>query len=259
MNIVKVKVFLSMMLCCLILVGFSPSVFAQDDDYTIHVRRDFGYGLGNTIQGRFTVRLRGDDTQVERVTFLMDDEVMGRAISAPFSYQFHTDRFESGTHRLSAEVVLVDGRVVQTPFLQFNFLSQQESRQQVTSLLIGIGSAIILTLVIMAAIQTLVINKKQKGAHLAGSPRHYGLLGGTICPKCGRPFRRHIWGMNLMVGRLDRCDNCSKWVMTVRATSSALQAAEEAELEAMKEDEPISTIQGDKKDLLEDTKYFDEI
>lgn len=259
MNVMKVKLVCGLLLCFVTFIGFTPIVSAQDENFTIHVRKDFGYGLGNAIQGRFTIRLVGDDTQVEQVTFLIDDEVVGTVGSAPFSHQFSTDEFESGTHRLSAEVDLVDGRVEKTPYLQFNFLSQQESSQQIKYSFIGIGSAIVITLLIAVAVQALVINKKPKGAHPPGLPRDYGLLGGTICLKCGRPFRRHIWGVNLLVRRLDRCDHCGKWVMTVQATPSALRSAEEAELEAMQEDEQISPVQRGEKDLLEDTKYIDEI
>lgn len=255
----KIKFFMALILCLGLLIAFPQTGLSQDEAYKVHLRKDFGYNMGSDIQGRFTIRLLGEEEKVSKVTFYIDDAVLQEDESAPFSYQFKTEQFDSGMHRLFAEVLLDDDHTVRTSTVQYNFLSRKEANQQMWTVLIGIGGAIVGSLLLVAIIQSLVIKKSGKGPHQTGMPRNYGILGGTICPKCGRPFRRHIWGMNLLIGRLERCDNCGKWVMTVRATPSALQSAEEAELEAIQEDEPIFPVQGDEKDLIEDTKYFDEI
>jgi ribosomal protein L32 len=85
------------------------------------------------------------------------------------------------------------------------------------------------------------------------------MLGGTVCPKCGRPFPRHLFGIKLIVGRLDRCDNCGKWVMTNRATPAALRAAEEAEKADLVADEAVTAVKEDNSPSLDDTRYMDDL
>ncbi len=127
------------------------------------------------------------------------------------------------------------------------------------TLLIGIGVALGGIFAIVALVQALFIKKGKKSPHQPGEPRSYGILGGTVCAKCGRPFPRHILGINLLVGRLDRCENCGKWVMTTRATPAALRAAEEAELEAIEADQkPAPSKDNFKKDL-DDSRFFDDL
>ena len=233
--------------------------YAQDTTYTVHVRRDFGYGMGSDIQGTFTIRLLGDEEKVESAEFFIDEAVLYRTDEAPFSYQFSTQEFESGMHRLYAEVLLNNGNTIRTNAVQYNFLSQKEAGRQIRDVLIWIGGAILGAVAIVAVVQSLLISKDGKGTHQPGTPRNYGIMGGTICRKCGRPFPRHIWGINLVVGRLDRCDNCGKWVMTTRATPKALQLAEEEEMQAIANEEPHVSLEKNEGDSLEETKYFDEV
>lgn len=253
------KRFFVFLLCLGLLLCHTLTAKAQDEDYQVHIRKDFGYGMGNTIQGRFSMRLLGDEAQVKQVTFFVDDEVIATVDSAPFRIQFSTDDFEVGTHQLYAKVELSDGGVYRTPAAQFRFLSSGEAGKDVTTLLIGLGGAIILTLLIVAAVQALLIKKKPKQSYGLAVPRDYGILGGTICPKCGRPFPRHIWGLNLLLGRLDRCEHCGKWVMTVRTSPAALRSAEEAEIGEIQPETMPDFDHENKNDSLEDTKYFDEI
>src|SRR6185436_10633364 len=63
-----------------------------------------------------------------------------------------------------------------------------------------------------------------------GTPRRYGLMGGAICPKCGRPFTRHWWGLNAGLSKFDRCDNCGRWSLVRAAPLEKLRAAEAAEV-----------------------------
>lgn len=249
----------SLIFMVLILLGVVMPVYGQESDYSVHMRRDFGYGGGSNIRGTFTISLVGAEERVGAVTFLMDGEPMATIREAPFTFKFHTDDYGFGIHRLSAEVNLQGGSIQTTSALQYNFVSPTSEREQVTTLLVGIGGAVVVTLLIVGAVQTLFIRRKANSPRQPGEPREYGLLGGTICTKCGRPFPRHIWGINLMVGKLDRCDNCGKWVMTVRATPEAIRLAEEGEQEAVHEDKVISTGKTDPTDDLEDTKYFDDL
>ncbi len=245
-----------LMIFLLILTG---RVFAQESDYGIHLHRNFGYGGGSNIRGTFTISLVGDAAPVDQVVFLIDGEPMTVVGQAPFSFKFHTDDYGFGMHTLQAEVTLADGSVQKTGTLQYHFVSQEMESKQVLSILGGILGAIIVVMILAALIQSLVLKRSHRGQRSAGQPRQYGLMGGTICPKCGRPFPRHIWGLNLLAGRLDRCEHCGKWVMTTRATPAALAAAEKAE--QADDAEMLFSPAASQADVneLEATKYIDEI
>lgn len=253
------RIFMIVLMLFGLLIGLFTEVQAQDFEYEIHVRKDFGYNMGSNIQGRFSVSVLGEEENVAHVTFYIDNTVLQRVERPPFKYQFNTEGFDPGIHRLYADVQLIDGRTEKTSVVQYTFLSQKEASKQITTVLIGIGGAVVGTLLIVALIQGLVINRDGKPRHQSGTPRNYGLLGGTICRKCGRSFPRHIWGINLVVGRLDRCDHCGKWSMTIRATPKALRMAEEAEQESFDGGSLEVPVPVDNKDLLEETKYFDDI
>lgn len=251
---------LSFLIVLLLLAGVNSSVAAQtSSDYAVHLRRDFGYGGGVNIRGKFTISLVGDEAEVAQVRFLLDGETMATRTSPPFRFQFQTDDYGFGTHRLWAEVQLKDDTLLTTEALQYNFVSPETEREQIIPLFIGIGGALVVTLIIVGGIQYLISRGKSGGRRQPGEARRYGLLGGAICPKCGRPFVRHLWGMNLVVGRLDRCDNCGKWVMTTRATPEALQAAEAAEQAAEQADQVAADDAWRPEDSLDETRFVDEI
>jgi len=251
------KLFLSLFITICIILALPHAILAQDTDYRISLRRDFGYGNGMDIRGTFSIRLVGEATPVEQVAFLIDGQPMGTILEAPYRLQFHTDDYDLGLHSLIAEVTLLDGTTLQTEAIQANFVSADQEGKFVTTILVGIFGVIILSFIIMAVVQTFVF-KKKKGQKTAQKGQ-YGLLGGTICPKCGKPFPRHIWGINLVVGRLDRCEHCGKWVMTTRASPDALQAAE-----ALIEENPTQPQKAKippeqtLEQRLEDSKYIDE-
>ena len=245
------------MMC--LLVAFTRPVFAQEDDFGIRLRRDFGYGAGSNVRGTFTVSLTGDESQVASVAFLIDDELMALVEIAPFRFQFHTDDYGFGRHRLSARVTLHDGRVLNTAFVGMNFLSPEEERSSIVTLFVGLGGVLVLGLVIYALVQALVFKRKPSHHGGTGEVRQYGVLGGTICPKCGRAFPRHIWGINLGVGKFDRCEHCGKCSMTTRATPEQLREAELAEAETQQPEFDDANGADLVRDPLEDTRFFDEV
>lgn len=255
----KRKLFIFLIVIAILGSVSTSLVRAQDEDYRVHVRKEFGYNWGADIQGRFSIRLLGDETQVAQVRFFIDDTLLATVSSAPYRFQFRTDDFADGVHHLFAEVQLKDGRNITTSALSYNFLDSQDANQDVGRILLYIGGALLGTLLIMGLVQGVILKSRDTSPHQPGEARQYGLLGGTICPKCGRPFPRHIWGMNLVVGRLDRCENCGKWVMTVRATPSALKAAEEAEWRAYQAEQAQAINPPDLDQDLDDTRYFDHL
>ncbi len=243
---------------CAALLLMGP-VMAQATGYSVHLSRDFGYGGGVNIRGTFTISLVGDSTKIQKVTFLIDGKTMTTINTAPFKFQFNTDKYGIGMHSLSAQYTLQDGTTGKTDTVDYNFVSPQAERKQVGLLLGGIGGAVLVTLLIVALVQGLVLKNSRKHLHQPGEPRHYGILGGTVCPNCGRPFPRHWWGINLIGGRLDRCDNCGKWVMTHRATPAELAAAEAKEVQDVKADQTVTNLKQDQKEDIDNSRYVDEV
>lgn len=264
-NDIKAKRQMKQKILAVLILGFGllwaipMNVNAQSDGFQINLRKDFGYNMGSTIQGRFTVRLVGDMVDVSRVSFYLDDEILGEVDSEPFHYSFSTNTFVPGTHRLFAEVQLKDGSKQTTSEVNYHFLSPKEASQQTTKLLLWIGGAIVGSMLVVGLVQMYLTRKTPRVSHTPGSPRNYGFLGGAICPRCGRAFPRHIWGINLVVGKLDRCEHCGKWFLATRATPYALRIAEEAELSEAPSEEIKPTAQEDQKKILDDTKYFDDV
>ena len=43
-----------------------------------------------------------------------------------------------------------------------------------------------------------------------------------------KPFARHFWGINLVVGKYDRCPHCGKWGLVRAMHPDVLDAAVEA-------------------------------
>jgi ribosomal protein L32 len=258
MNKQLIFIYSFLLVFCTVLTLVTP-VNAQTTNYSVHLNRDFGYGGGVNIRGTFTISLVGDTAQVQEVTFLIDGKAMTTIRTAPFKFQFHTDDYGFGMHSLWAEYNLQDGSAGKTEAVEYHFVSPEAERKQVSTILGGIGGAILVTLLIVALAQGLWLKRSRKHLHQPGEPRHYGVLGGTVCPNCGRPFPRHWWGINLLVGRLDRCDNCGKWVMTHRATPAELAAAEAKEEQEIKADQKAPDTKQNRKDDLENSRYVDEI
>jgi len=99
-------------------------------------------------------------------------------------------------------------------------------------------------------------NERKNPAPL-GAPRSYGLSGGTICPNCGRPYSRHIWAPNVVIGKFDRCPHCGKWRVVQRLSTATLRAAEQAELEGSEPSLPETPLSEEEKlrRLLDDSRF----
>ena len=259
MNNNRKILFAVMLVITFLSVAVGP-VRAQSEGYGLHLVRNFGYGGGANIRGTFTISLTGDETQVQKVNFLIDGSSMAMVESAPFKFQFQTDDYGIGTHLLTAEYTLIDGTTALTSSLQYNFVSAEDERSQVTTILLGIGGTVVAALLIVGLVQGVLL-KGKRSTYAPGEPRNYGMLGGAVCPKCGRPFPRHLWGIKLVVGRLDRCDNCGKWSMTHRASAEELAAAEAAERREVLADQQVSEVdeKPGQRSALDDSRFMDDL
>jgi len=190
--------------------------FAQEDGFTLKLNRDFGYGgFTGDIQGLFSFRADGPADLV-RVEFYIDDQLVGGVDAAPWRLQFRTDDYPLGIHDLYALGYTTGGQTVRSNVIKREFV--EASVGMATA-----GRIIVPLLVLALAIPLfMALIERRRGKQRRG----YGVAGGAVCPKCGKPFARHLWAPNLGLSKFDRCPHCGKWSQVRVASAEALQAAE---------------------------------
>ncbi|GAB4521465.1 MAG: hypothetical protein Fur0018_02010 [Anaerolineales bacterium] len=194
------------------------------------LRRDWGYGgLNGQIQGHFTARVKGRD-DLSRVVFYLDEQVMAEVDAPPFELRFVTDSYPLGKHMLYAVGYTARGQEMLSNVVYAEFVSAEQGWQEARRMIIPLLAIIFGGMLLTAAITWFA--EQRRGPVPAGAPRTYGILGGAVCPKCGRPFSRHWWAPNILSGKFDRCPHCGKWSLVRMASRHDLRAAEQAELEA---------------------------
>lgn len=228
---------------------------AQSDvPYSVSLRRDFGYGNGADIQGKMTLSLKGDESQIKRVVFLIDGKEMAVLTQPPFKTSFSTDTYAIGQHELSAEVETVQGEVYDTRGLTYNFIGSDQVGKSMQKILLPVFGVIAASLLI-----SYLVGKPKKSGNEPGQISYGAMWGGAICKACGLPFSRSPFGMNMVIGRLERCPHCGKWQFTQRTSTERLAEAEKGLLKKVElpQETPVGSDQG--QDLLDDTRYIDKL
>lgn len=225
-----IKLFLLM---ALLLAAARPAL-AQEGEFKLDFNRNFGYGSGINVRGSMSLAIVGNRDAIRRVTYFMDGKEIATVEAAPFTFAFSTSDYPVGLHAFSALVETQDGRQVTTQTIQRNFLSNEEQNQSMQRIFIPVLVGILVFTLIGVGMQ---VWASRKGHQAPGTPRNYGMMGGTICPRCGRAYPVHIWSVSLIAGRLDRCDFCGKWAFVTRRSPAELAAAEQAERAALEESE----------------------
>jgi hypothetical protein len=199
------------------------AAFAQTDADVLPLRinRNFGLGLGRTIQGSFSLHVE-DLENLEMVEFLIDDEVVSTVAVAPFRFSFSTNEFLPGVHRISALGTFKDGLVQHAAPQTYEFIGAEEARGVTMKILLPI-LLIVGVVMLLSSIGPILLGRK-KGSSKLGE---YGMAGGAVCPRCELPFSRHTFAPNLLIGKLERCPHCSKYSIVPRAGANLLQEAEE--------------------------------
>ncbi len=263
-NSSHVKITAILLITGLWILFISQMARAQDQGaLTLSLRRNFGYSSGTgKIQGNFTAIVKGPDDLV-RVVFLIDGEEEASEThegtsQRQFEMQFNTGDYPLGTHTLSAVGYTADGRVLQSSEQHREFVPAEEGWQAAGKIAIPIIS-VVFVIMLLSFVLPVVLGRGRRRQVPLGAPRSYGVLGGAICPKCGRPFGVHIWGFNLPTGKLDRCPHCGRWSIVRRANREALHAAEAAELEVAGSNAPPETASPDESihKELDDSRYRD--
>jgi len=225
-------------------------VRAQEEGLVLQLTRDWGYGGGKDIQGLFSLKASGPD-DLRRVEFYLDETLLFTDTEPPFRFQFNTDNYPLGEHTLYAIGYTADGRQLHSRRIQVNFVTPETGWKTVGKI---VGP--ILAFVVLAMLITTVapfLGSSRKATLPAGAPRTYP-LGGGICPRCQRPFAFHLWGLNLLGGKFDRCPYCGRWSLVRRRSLEELRAAERAEL-ANAMTPPAESEEERLKRALDDSRY----
>ena len=152
------------------------------------------------------------------------------------------------------EGITLDGQELLSRVLTGIFVSAGEGWGAVSSI---IFPAVIVLLVLVLAVIIPAITTRGKLEHLPlGSERDYGFRGGAICPKCHRPFAMHLWGLNLGLGRYDRCPYCGKWSIVSSKSLAKLREAERDELSWKQAEVPQKSEKDRLRKEIEDSKYI---
>lgn len=218
----------------------------------LHVRRLFGYGAGAQIQGSFRLEVDGP-AGLASVTYRLDGAVLTTTTQAPFSAGLNTDDYPAGPHTLTAEAVTADGRPLAAEPRHYEFVAASSVLPSVAQLFLPLIAALAAAALLTAGASALAGRRPAPTA----SPRTYGLLGGAVCPKCGRAFPRHLWGIHVGLGyRLDRCERCGRWSWVRRASPAELEAAQAAEAPAP-EGHTQPSAESRLKRGIDDTRFVD--
>jgi len=247
---------LSLLLLLFLVPVISAHAQTAEPGFTISLQRDFGYGgIGNDIQGLFTIRTAGPENLV-KVEFYLDDNLMGSSSAEPFNFQFRTEDFPLGQHILYAVGTVSNGEQLRSNAVTPNFVAAEQGWRTTITIVVVIFVLVIGAMVLSGFITTFSRRGNKGGSEI---PKSYGIFGAAVCPNCARPFSRHWWGLNLMAGKFDRCPHCGKWNIVRRATPDELTAAEqrlEAELAPQAPKMTGNTNELDSREL-EDSKYVE--
>ncbi len=255
------KKVLSILLILSLLSAVTASIaLAQStQELQLGLSRDWGYGgFGNDIQGLFTAKIKNPPADLTRVEFYIDSALMGEDTTAPFSLQFNTDSYPVGAHTLSAIGYTSDRTELKSNQIQAQFVPAGIGMQSVTKFLLPlIGVVIVIALI--SVFLPILLSRGKLASTPIGTERKYGIGGGAICPKCGRPFPLRLWWINLGLNKFDRCPYCGKWSSVRPRSLTELRAAEAAELTNLKSESLMgSESEADKlKKELEDSRFHD--
>lgn len=210
-----------------------PALAQQGETIQLSVSKVFGYSSGfgqaqREMQGTFTVTARGPQN-LERVIFFLDNEVMGEVQQEPFRLQFQTEAYTLGKHRFTATGYTTDGRQLNSNIVTATFVTAGQGMEAGMRIVLPLF-ALIFGIIGLSALLSVLSGRNQKPVP-AGAPRNYGIMGGTICPKCKRPAPFAFWSINVLFGKLQMCPHCKKWSVVRRASPAELRSAELAELE----------------------------
>jgi hypothetical protein len=242
-----------------VLGGAAPPARAQSAPaLQLAVHRDWGYGGGDQIQGLFSLEAIGPD-DLASATFMIDGQVLATITAAPFKVQFDTGRYPLGWHSLRLTGKTAGGATLSAPDRRLEFVDASVGLATAGRLGGTILGGVAIVFVLVVGLQLFLTRGGKRRTLPLGAARRYGLKGGAVCPKCGRPFSIHFLSLNALTGFVDRCDHCGRWGFVRRASPEQLAAAEQAELAMARPAGPLPMeSEAEKlKRQLDDSRYSD--
>jgi len=244
-------------LVLLTMLGFVTPARAQAvEELELSVSRDFGSSDGTgDIQGTFSMKVTGPSNLV-KVQFYIDNTMIAEDTEPPFKIQFVTDDYAPGKHTMHATGYTSDGRELRTREMTFNYMTAEESRQRGLKIAVPILALALIWVLFSRVVPTLSSGRK-KGELPPPGGHHYGVIGGTICPRCDYPFALNFFSPNLLVGKLVCCPNCGKWFIGRRASREDLRIAEKIAWAEAHRAPQVSELEDEEKirKELDDSKY----
>jgi hypothetical protein len=215
-------------LVLLAILGFVTPAGAQAvEELEMSVSRDFGTSFGTgDIRGTFSMKVTGPSNLV-KVQFYIDSTMIAEDTDPPFQVQFVTDDYAPGMHTMVANGYTSDERELRTREVTYNYLNAEESQQRGLKITVPI-LAFVLVWILFSKVAPTLSKGRKKGELLPPGGQNYGVIGGTICPRCDHPFALNLFSPNLLVGKLVCCPNCGKWFIGRRASIDDLRIAEKA-------------------------------
>jgi hypothetical protein len=231
------------------------SVAVQEEELSLRLSRDFGYGgFNNDIQGLFSMKVSGPE-DLTRVVFFIDTNAIGEVTTSPFNLQFTTDDYTLGLHNLHATGYSSSGKEYYSNVISCNFVTASEGTR--AGLRIAVPTlAIVFGAILLSFLVPILTGRGKNNKFPFGSERNYR-FGGGICPKCKRPFALPLFSMNLGLSKLANCPYCGKWSVVSMQSIQNLRAAEREELEWGRAEIPEESKEEKLRKELDDSKYQD--
>jgi hypothetical protein len=229
------------------------SAFAQTNDLSLKLSRDFGYGgFNNDIQGLFSMKVTGPMDLV-KVIFYIDSVAIGEDIQPPFILQFNTDSYSIGNHTLFAVGYSQNGQEYKSNTISANFVPAAVGNSAAVKIVVPVLIIVFGAIILSFVIPLITGRGKTKDVPL-GAERSY-ITGGGICPRCHRPFALPLFSINLGLSKLARCPYCGRWSVVRIQPILKLREAERAELEWDKGKVAEETDEEKLRKTIEDSKY----
>jgi hypothetical protein len=121
------------------------------------------------------------------VTFTIDEQLLAEDTEFPYTVKLDTGSYSLGSHTLSAVGYTKDGRELHANEIRIKFVSAGEGWKAALKIAGPILALVVLATVIGIA-GPVVLGRGKNSQLPLGEPRNYGLRGGAICPRCGRPY-----------------------------------------------------------------------
>jgi hypothetical protein len=244
-------IILGIILLSFILVS---TAFAQAESLTLKLSRDWGYGgLNGDIEGLFSMRVTGP-TNLAKVEYYIDTIKIGEVSHQPFNFQFTTDKFENGIHRLSAVGFSANGQVYRSKVISANFVPKQSPAK----IILPVVGVILLAILLSALVPFLAGRGRSLSMLPFGTERTYGAGGGGICPNCHRPFALPFFSAHFGLSKMAVCPFCGKLGLVRQLSIERLRDAEKAELAQLKSELKVENAKDEEMSKeIDESKYMD--